>query len=902
MEPTPTKTPSPTAAATSVPAPTGTPPPTPTPTLISISTPTPTPRVSPRLPQAITWDFPPTIDGEYLHFAGTTSEPWLLQEFVMGNNPYCSQFHLYQGPGRWNWLTSIEEPLLAGWHYEETPGAIIVNGHINTQTGEFSVTARINDKSMANTRDLYLAVESRVLLGADGFCLPSETFSETPVDQGNITEDLKSVEHFHLDAIQWIDPPNITGDTMRFSGKASSNLVRLTWEEGYCGQFHLYDLNESGYHYMGPINPLLPSGRSWTDSATAEVTSQRTESDGSFEATVKLSERSLKDHRNPVLVVNAQSVWDSNTNDCGDSDTLSAVDIGSATAQLSPAPTPVPPNPTHKATATPAPTATPSPNNPAPTMAAVNTPGRRAETITTSLGSRVNATVTGFADSPTRFDQLTWAIDQVESLIGIPYPAPVLTMSLGIPAGGFCGDNQMEYEARYSHEPYTVERSNIKVEVSERCHQTLGTIVHETAHTWFHGSAKANWIDEGLANAMENQVIAQATGKDYLPATHCESYRNIRELEQANPLRTSTKVSGAGFQGFRCNYSLGDGIFGDLREHYGDQEFNRRIAQLARSRVNATGGDLTVNNVRDVLGDGGRASAIIEEWYRGDPDMRLHRHLDTVEWIQPPITDGEWLRLHGVLQEGQIHNLSSEDTTQCPQFVLYSGIGNLTWVKNVEDPIRVGWTHHHSTKVFAVNHLIDPRTGKFEVTARVLDRALDGHEHLSLLVRSSVGTGPDGKCLQSETYSHVPVQRGDIPDRFKSIKHHHKDAIEWLNEPVLNGTTLTFAGRASPGAINLWHEEDTCSQIGIYSYDNRGYSFVAWVNPQLRDNRRWVNVESEITKGHTYQDGSFEVTATVRQGVMPQGTAALLVITEENPSTGQKCGNPPVLSVKEILR
>jgi len=156
-----------------------------------------------------------------------------------------------------------------------------------------------------------------------------------------------------------------------------------------------------------------------------------------------------------------------------------------------------------------------------------------------------------------------------------------------------------------------------------------------------------------------------------------------------------------------------------------------------------------VKDIRDAFGDGGRASAIIEEWYGGNPEMRLHRHLDAVEWIQPPTTDGEWLRLHGVLREGRIHDLSPGDTNYCSQFALYGGIGNLTWVKNVGDPIRVGWTRHHSTKVFAANHLIDPRTGEFEVTARVLDHALDGHEHLSLAVRSRVGVGPDGKCLES---------------------------------------------------------------------------------------------------------------------------------------------------------
>ena len=270
--------------------------------------------------------------------------------------------------------------MLAGWHYEETPEVIIVNGYVNTYTGEFSVTARINDQSVADTRDLYLTVESRVLLGGDGFCLPSETYSQVTVTSGDIPDDLKSAEHFHLDAIQWSNPPTITGDTMRFAGKALPGSVRLTWQEGYCSQFLLYDLDESGYHYIDSINPLLPSGRFWSDSVTAEVTGQRMGDDGTFEATVKLSDSALTKYRNPVLVVQSQTVLESATNQCGESDTLSAIDVRSATALLSPTSTPVPPTlvpPTPPPPLTlvpPAPTPTPVPPTPTPPAMPTLTP------------------------------------------------------------------------------------------------------------------------------------------------------------------------------------------------------------------------------------------------------------------------------------------------------------------------------------------------------------------------------------------------------------------------------------------------------------------------------------------------------------------------------------------------
>ena len=274
---------------------------------------------------------------------------------------------MYHGSRQENWVASIADPLLAGWRYEETPKISVINGNINQDTGQFSITARINDNALANTTDLYLSVESRTILGADGFCLPGDNYSQIPLATGKIPDNLKSVDHYHLDTIQWIDPPTISGDTMRFAGKASPGVVRLTWQEGYCSRFHLYELDERGYHYIGSLSPLLPGGRFWSSPVIAEVTSQRTAADGSFEAVVEISDRVLQKYQNPVLAVKAQSILDKNTNQCSESDTLSAINIQFAAALLSPTPTPAPalpptPNPTPSA-----PPATPASSTPTPT-------------------------------------------------------------------------------------------------------------------------------------------------------------------------------------------------------------------------------------------------------------------------------------------------------------------------------------------------------------------------------------------------------------------------------------------------------------------------------------------------------------------------------------------------------
>ena len=163
--------------------------------------------------------------------------------------------------------------------------------------------------------------------------------------------------------------------------------------------------------------------------------------------------------------------------------------IPTAAHSVTPTSTPLPtPQPTATARPTPLPTPQPSPTA-RPTLAPIRTAAKQSETITTSLGQQVDAAVTGFADSPLRFDQLVLAINEGERLLGVPYPSPSVTMrQVSQLFGGFCGQNQPSYAARYTGDPYVVDNSVIEVRVDEDCHRTFATIAHEVAHTWFHGT------------------------------------------------------------------------------------------------------------------------------------------------------------------------------------------------------------------------------------------------------------------------------------------------------------------------------------------------------------------------------------------------------------------------------
>ena len=639
------------------------------------------------------------------------------------------------------------------------------------------------------------------------------------------------------------------------------------------------------------------------------------------------------------------------------------------------------------------------------------------------LGQQVDVTVIGFNDSPLRFDQLVLAANEGERLLGVPYPAPKVTMRRvdGV-TGGFCGNNQPSYAPRYAGDPYKIDGSDISIRVDEDCFSTFDAIAHEVAHTWFHGSDYANWIDEGLANAIELQVVAanQPNEVAYPPITYCETYRNIGELEQGSPARISKDP----YTGFRCNYSLGDGIFGALKDHFGEMEFNERIAQLARRETSRTYQQYSIADIRRVLGGDDPSLELVNLWYQGQPEMRNYRHLDAVKWSFPPTIDGEYLHFAGTVnQSGVIHDFILGEDSNCSQFVLGEGIGDLEWVHSVSRPLPGGRTHHEDSKVITINHRIDSGTGRFQITARILGNALgnvrdlslsvreradglcdesinyaqapvvvgnipaesrqakyfhlnavewtfpptidgdylhfagktsepglvndfvlgDGpycsqftlyrnvinqervgtvedpllvgwsHEEvpkiivvndqidpdtgefsitarindqqvvqvseLSLLVSSRVTVGSDNLCDFGDHYSQVAVSLGKIPNELKVARHYHPDAIQWIDPPTISGTSLTFAGIAEPGAINLNSDDDYCGQFSLYERDESGYHRIASLAPLLPDNMKWTNPQAaELVRGWTYTDGKFNATAKLSPDLLSGYRNLILVV------------------------
>lgn len=132
-------------------------------------------------------------------------------------------------------------------------------------------------------------------------------------------------------------------------------------------------------------------------------------------------------------------------------------------------------------------------------------------------------------------------------------------------------------------------------------------IAHEVGHYYWSGNA--DWLDEGMAEVMASVIERERTGIP-VRATNapCRVVENIMELEALAPE--------GGEPGFRCNYSLGEGLFLDLLQRLGEDAFWEGVRKLyAKGYAEGYRYDLGIEDVRQSFGPD--ADAIISRWRGG---------------------------------------------------------------------------------------------------------------------------------------------------------------------------------------------------------------------------------------------------------------------------------------------
>ena len=371
------------------------------------------------------------------------------------------------------------------------------------------------------------------------------------------------------------------------------------------------------------------------------------------------------------------------------------------------------------------------------------------------------------------------------------------------------------------------------------------------------------------------------------------------KLESATPTRDASSEA----SGFSCNYRLGDGIFGALREYYGTREFNRRIASLARRSVNETKEEFTVQDVKEVLGSDGKSRQIIAVWYDGEPEMRVYRHLDQVTYTNTPTLDGEFLHFAGKTQHpGMVHDFVLGKDPYCSQFYLYSGLADPDYFASIADPLPIGWHHNTIPKLVVINSDVNPATGDFWVTARVNDLGLLSASNLSLQVSSRVTTGPNGKCEEDVHFSQVEIVPSAIAAELKRVRYYHRETILWAHPPEIEDFSLSLAGVAPPGTLAFEWKAGSCAQVLLYQFDARGYTYVDTVNPLLPAGQSWNKTpQAEVTKARVYPDGRFDALIEIwDQGLLSYDHLVLVVRSETKVSSANTCPTEEVMGTARI--
>ena len=190
-------------------------------------------------------------------------------------------------------------------------------------------------------------------------------------------------------------------------------------------------------------------------------------------------------------------------------------------------------------------------------------------------------------------DLLESAVREAENLMGEPFPTQYVGLlyenALSSHAAGGNNRTIMVIRPEYDRTEYDVYGG-----------YSPGIIAHEVAHYYWRGNA--DWVDEGMAELMASAIENRRVGTPVkVTRPPCEFAQSLKELEALAPK--------PGEDAFRCNYSLGEGLFVSLLRTQGKDSF----WEGARNLYTASPG-AGIEEVRQAFGP--KASNVIG-WYEG---------------------------------------------------------------------------------------------------------------------------------------------------------------------------------------------------------------------------------------------------------------------------------------------
>ena len=267
-------------------------------------------------------------------------------------------------------------------------------------------------------------------------------------------------------------------------------------------------------------------------------------------------------------------------------------------------------------------------------------------------------------------EHTAWAADWMEKLMGEPLPVNHIILAM---------------DTKSVTPQYAGTNFGIAIGYDEANEQPLGTweanslrsgVLHEVAH--YYWSGMAGWIDEGMAN------MAEVLASDELgtPQSITNTKRGDCTARNLSQLR-DPKIQSV--REYQCNYYLGQLLFTEILETYGEQRFiesARELYRQARELDEETAGREEAG-IREVRVAFAYASDIVEKHWSGDintPDKHdiddsiQYLHADAIEWIQKPTYSNGLVTFHGSVKEG--YRLHSGTVREAQE----GGYANFSWV------------------------------------------------------------------------------------------------------------------------------------------------------------------------------------------------------------------------------
>ena len=177
-----------------------------------------------------------------------------------------------------------------------------------------------------------------------------------------------------------------------------------------------------------------------------------------------------------------------------------------------------------------------------------------ARTTQTSLAGPIDLNIvrTGPQHAKESMDRLEYAVHNVESFMGTPFPVDMVAV---LYADAVLDDNVGQN--------FTTGMSILPKHDTADSTYAQTTTIHEVAHYYWTGNEK--WINEGMADFIAAYIKASNSMTRVLPRKPpCHQYRTISQIPRSDKPHS-------------CNYSLGVRLFIDLYDAVGKEPFRQKI-------------------------------------------------------------------------------------------------------------------------------------------------------------------------------------------------------------------------------------------------------------------------------------------------------------------------------------